>query len=263
MLTLINSILTEKSFSAENCTKVSSLFTEKYSKYMVGNTDLSTAGFSLDFINRISYYTTMFQVLTMAYNEGMFMMVLGELKKDLETLVEKEQEFGKNLEKAQFMKENFFINGTELIVFVKSEFGYYFMLNNSELRVINLTNKPNGYHIFGDGRFCSGNTYQSLREVAKDGDVYSLVMFLINILANYDDKAHHLARPGDFNEWKKLDKASSWTRDELNNVIKIVETKYKQIDEICKALKVSSEWQKYIEEKITNLEDSFYAKVKE
>lgn len=263
MLTLINSIITDNNYTAESATSVNKLFTEKYSKYMIWETDLSTAGLSLDFVNKLSYYTTMFQVLNMWFNQDMFKMIVSELKKDLETLVTKEQEFGKNLEKAEFMKENFFINGTELIVFVKSEFGVYFILNNSELRVINLTNRANGYHIFNDWRFCSGNTYQSLREVAKDGDVYSLVMFLINILSNYDDKAHHLARPWDFDKWKKLSKASKWTRAELDEVISIVEHKYKQIEEICKTLKVSKTGLEYIESKITNLEDEFYTKVKE
>lgn len=262
MLSLVTSILDKKDFTQDNFQKVNTMFFDKYSKYLIGETDLSTAGISLDFINKLSYYSTMFQVLGMSLTDGMFEMILTELKNDLETLVDKEKDFGKNLEKADFMKENFFIKGTELIIFIKAELGYYFIYNNKELRVFNLTNLANGYHIFGDGRFCSGNTYASLREVAKDGDVFSLVMFLINILSNYDDKAHHLAKPADFTKWKKLDTSEKWTRGELEEVIKTIETKYKTIQNMEEECKVSKEGRAYIEEKIEAIQDSLYAKVK-
>lgn len=262
MLAIINNIYKKNNFSKDTFTDVKNSFLTKYEKYTQTENDLSTAWLDLEFINRISYYKTMFQILDMSFNEDMYKMILWELKNDLERLWIKEEQTSRNLEKAQFLKNNFFINWTELVVFVKSPLWYYVLYNNSHLRVFNLSSNANWYHIHWNWAFCSWNTYQSLRDVAKEWDVYSLVMFLINILSNYDDKAHHLATPSDFTGWKKLDWKETWTKEELTSILNVIERKTETLEKELKQVWASEKALNYINEKVWELEDYLTKRVK-
>lgn len=214
------------------------------------------------FKSKLIYFSGLLSIVNKTYNQKMFETFKKDFLTLTETFIKNEDTYQKNLLKSKFLKDKFFINKWELIIFLKCNIGYYLIYNSQKgLRVFNLTSNHNGYHIFWDWRFCSGTTYSSLRQIAEQGDIYSFIMFLINILSNYDDKVYHLATPQNFIQWKKFDKNETCTEGEYNTIKKIIENKYERMIGYIWG-ELSEEGKEYIDKKCNILLEELYLKVK-
>lgn len=179
---------------------------------------------NLSFINRLDYFLTIFNIMNISYNEDMATLTITELANEIDSFETSIKNLQISEEKMKLLNQNFFVKDGEIWIVIKSDIGYYIIyFHPSEvLRVFNLTSKKNGYHIFDSWNFCSWNTFNLITSIAKTGDIYSMVLSLVNILVNYDDKAYHLAKPEDFEKWKFLDKSKKWTEEDFNTIEKCI-----------------------------------------
>lgn len=215
----------------------------------------------LPVLGKTLHYKVLFDIAATGDEQSVTFLLDG-LQSDLnfiELQLGKATEIGKNLDKISQGKNSKITKKNEIIVFTRSEqFGFYIIyIHQEHLRVFNITNTVNGYHIFETGNFCSGNTYQTLRDVIiKDNDIPLFLAFLKKVLTDYDDNAYHCAQPKHFKPWKQIQKELKSGELSLKNrraLIKILHEKFKVIRKYIFPI-ASKEAQKYIEDKIDEFE---------
>ncbi len=159
----------------------------------------------------------------------------------------------------EYFKNNCFIKGNELVKIFVGDTGIMILMvpESNQFRCINLTADANGYHLFADGKFCSGNTFTQLKWLLGWGHIVEFMAMLSEVLGNYDDGAHHLAKKGFNKDWldfkKTVVEGKDVTSEKAQNLtIKIlnhIEKKSEKAMQVANSVKMSKEALEYMEKK--------------
>lgn len=248
----------DKTPSTEDFTLISTLFNDLTESLKTLNWSTSKSIVVLQ--SKLTYLSTMLKLLSKNYNIVMWKKFLNDLYSVLTNFNLSYTSYSKEIAKTKTLKEKFFLEGNEFAAVLQTPLGFYIVYNKDELRVFNLTSNANGYHIFSDGRFCSGDTYEKLRTIAAEGKIYEFVMLLLNIIGNFDDKAHHLAKPEDFKKYKNDIKLKEWDDETYELYIEQIDKKYtiamNYINNMC-----SKEAKKYISKNVEKIKDQLFDKI--
>ena len=216
---------------------------------------------SIDFtlLSKVSYYKTMINLSKM--NLSTLNILIPELINDFKEIQNLKWKSTKLIEAIEKLNKNknFFIKNDEIIFSTKSEKFWYFISITKweELRTINLTSEKNWYHIFWDWRFCSWNTYSTLKDLLiKKQDIITFITFLKKILTDYDDNKHHLASPKDFTDWKIFQNNKS----NIEKMKKTFQIKEKQLINISKWIpNLSKEWTSFINQQLKEIKQNLFS----
>ena len=168
MLQLLKEINKKQNFNLNDVERLHKKFLSEI-KILKKISWIEWASIDITLISKISYYETLFNLSKMNYST--LSMLIPELINDFDWIKKMQEKSNKNQEKFEKIKKspNFFIDWDEIIFSTKSEKFWLFVtyLKWSLLRTINLTSNANWYHLFGDWRFCSWNTYSTLQNLCQ------------------------------------------------------------------------------------------------